>query len=270
MRIFSVQRIIMWHYPQFDPIAISLGPLSIHWYAISYLVGISLAWWSLRIRSRRQNLGWSDEAVSDVIFYGVLGIILGGRIGYMLFYGYASLAENPLLIVQLWKGGMSFHGGMIGVFIALFFYARKHQRTFFEVSDFIAPCVPLGLGCGRIGNFINGELPGRITDVPWAVIYPGETIGRHPSSLYQAALEGPILFVILWIFASRSRPTMAVSGVFLLGYGVFRFISELFRQPDSHMGFVAFNWVTQGQLLSLPMILFGITFLFISYRGTSH
>lgn len=269
MCFFAEQRIIMWHYPQFDPVAISLGPVSIHWYALSYLVGISLAWWSLGIRNRRQKLGWSDEAISDAIFYGVLGVILGGRIGYMLFYGYASLAENPLVIFQLWKGGMSFHGGMIGVSIALFVYGRKYRRTFFEVTDFIAPCIPLGLGCGRIGNFINGELPGRITDVPWAAIYPGEVLGRHPSSLYQATLEGPVLFAILWIFASRSRPTMAISGLFLISYGALRVVSEFFRQPDDHMGFVAFDWLTQGQLLSLPMILFGMTFLFISYRRVS-
>jgi phosphatidylglycerol:prolipoprotein diacylglycerol transferase len=259
----------MWHYPQFDPVAISLGPLSIHWYALSYLVGISLAWWSLGIRNRHQNLGWTKEAISDVIFYGVLGVILGGRIGYMLFYGYASLAENPLIIFQLWKGGMSFHGGMLGVAIALFVYSRKYKRPFFEVMDFIAPCIPLGLGCGRIGNFINGELPGRITDVPWAAIYPGEVIGRHPSSLYQAMLEGPVLFLIIWIFASRPRPTMTITGLFLISYGSLRVLSEFFRQPDDHLGFIAFDWVTQGQLLSLPMVLLGIAFVFVGYRGAS-
>jgi phosphatidylglycerol:prolipoprotein diacylglycerol transferase len=269
MRFLTKQRIIMWHYPQFDPVAISLGPLSIHWYALSYLVGISLAWWSLGIRNRHQNLGWTKEAISDVIFYGVLGVILGGRIGYMLFYGYASLAENPLIIFQLWKGGMSFHGGMLGVSIALFVYSRKYKRPFFEVMDFIAPCIPLGLGCGRIGNFINGELPGRITDVPWAAIYPGEVMGRHPSSLYQAMLEGPVLFLIIWIFASRPRPTMAITGLFLISYGSLRVLSEFFRQPDGHIGFIAFDWVTQGQLLSLPMVLLGIAFVFVSYRRAS-
>ena len=256
----------MWHYPQFDPIAISLGPVSIHWYALSYLVGISLAWWSLGFRSQRYNLGWSKEAESDVIFYGVLGVILGGRIGYMLFYGYESLADNPLLIFQLWKGGMSFHGGMIGVFVALYIYARKTKRSFFEVADFIAPCIPFGLGCGRLGNFINGELPGRVTEVPWAAIYPGDIIGRHPSSLYQALLEGPVLLAILWVFASKQRPRMAISGVFLISYGLLRFTTEFFREPDNHMGFVAFRWMTQGQLLCLPMVLFGCLFLYFAYQ----
>ncbi len=259
----------MWHYPQFDPVAISLGPLSIHWYALSYLVGISLAWWMLGVKSRRQKLGWSAEEISDIMFYAVLGIILGGRIGYMLFYGYAALADNPLLIFQLWKGGMSFHGGMIGVFVALFLYGRKHGRSFFDISDFVAPVVALGLGSGRIGNFINGELPGRVTDVPWSAIYPGDLVGRHPSSLYQALLEGPVLFAILWIYSSRPRPRMAVSGLFLVSYGFLRMISELFREPDGHIGFIAFDWLTQGQLLSLPMVLFGMIFLYMSYQSES-
>jgi phosphatidylglycerol---prolipoprotein diacylglyceryl transferase len=266
MRLFMQQGTLMWDYPQFDPVAISLGPVSIHWYAISYLVGIGLAWWLLVSKSRRKKLGWSDEAISDVVFYAVLGIILGGRIGYMLFYGHAQIAADPLVIFKTWQGGMSFHGGMIGVFLSLWIYGRKYQRSFFEVTDFIAPSIPVGLGCGRIGNFINGELPGRVTDVPWAAIYPGEAIGRHPSSLYQALLEGPVLFAILWVFASRPRPVMAVSGLFLVGYGSLRFFSEFFREPDSHMGFVVFNWMTQGQLLSTPMILFGVGFLVFSYR----
>ena len=268
MRLFLQQRIFMWNYPEFDPVAISLGPVSIHWYAISYLVGIGLAWWVLGVKSRRQNLGWSDAAISDVVFYAVLGIILGGRIGYMVFYGHAQIAADPTVLLKVWQGGMSFHGGLIGVFVALWIYGRKYRRGFFEVTDFIAPSIPLGLGCGRIGNFINGELPGRITEVPWAAIYPGEAFGRHPSSLYQAILEGPVLFAILWIFAARPRPTMAVSGLFLVGYGSLRFISELFREPDRHMGFIAFQWLTQGQLLSIPMLLFGIAFLVTSYRAT--
>ena len=162
---------------------------------------------------------------------------------------------------------MSFHGVLVGVFISLWIYGIKYRRSFFEVTDFIAPSIPLGLGCGRIGNFINGALPGRITDVPWAAIYPGEAFGRHPSSLYQAILEGPVLFGILWIFAARPRPVMAVSGLFLVSYGSLRFISELFREPDRHIGFVAFHWLTQGQLLSVPMLIFGIAFLVVSYRS---
>ncbi len=256
----------MWHYPQFDPVAINLGPLSIHWYALSYLVGIGLFWWTLGIRNRNQKLGWTTDAISDLIFYSVLGVILGGRIGYMLFYGFANLADNPMVIFKVWQGGMSFHGGMLGVFLAIFIYARKTKRSFFQVTDFAAPSVPLALGSGRIGNFINGELPGRITEVPWAAIYPGEIVGRHPSSLYQAMLEGPVLFALLWLFAVRPRPTMAVSGLFLMGYGTLRFISEFFRQPDEHMGFIAFSWMTQGQLLSLPMILFGLAFFYYAYK----
>ncbi len=185
----------------------------------------------------------------------------------MAFYGYAQIATDPMVVFKVWQGGMSFHGGMIGVFVSMWIHGRKHQRGFFEVTDFVAPSIPLGLGCGRIGNFINGELPGRVTEVPWAAIYPGEVVGRHPSSLYQATLEGPVLFAILWIFAAQRRPPMAVSGLFLVGYGSLRFISELFREPDSHIGFVAFNWLTQGQLLSLPMILFGVAFLLVSYRS---
>ncbi len=259
----------MWHYPSFDPIAISLGPVSIHWYAISYLVGISLAWWVLGNRSRRKNLGWSDEAISDIVFYAVLGIILGGRVGYMLFYGYEQVAADPLVVFKVWQGGMSFHGGMIGVFVSLWIYARRFKRGFFTVTDFIAPSIPLGLGCGRIGNFINGELPGRVTEVPWALIYPGEVIGRHPSSLYQAILEGPVLLLVLWGFSAKPRPAMAVSGLFLLAYGMLRFFSELFREPDSHIGYVAFSWLTQGQLLSVPMVVFGTAFLIVSYRCNS-
>ncbi len=256
----------MWHYPEFDPIALSLGPLKIHWYALSYLIGIGLVWWTLGRKARRLKADWTDETISDLVFYAVLGVILGGRIGYMLFYGYAELFENPLVIFKVWQGGMSFHGGMLGVFLSLYVYGRKHGRTFFEITDFIAPGVPIALGCGRIGNFINGELPGRMTDVPWAAIYPGEVIGRHPSSLYQAALEGPALFLILWLFCLKPRPLMATSGMFLVGYGALRTTSEFFREPDSHLGFVAFDWLTQGQLLSVPMILFGIVFLVAGYR----
>ena len=233
----------------------------------------SATWWAFLLPGGFSLRGVGDRTLAGrtkpsltSFFFGVLGIILGGRIGYMLFYGHAQIADNPMVIFKTWQGGMSFHGGMIGVLIAIWIYARKYRRSFFEVTDFIAPSIPLGLGCGRIGNFINGELPGRVTEVSWAAIYPGEVIARHPSSLYQAVLEGPVLFAILWIFAARPRPVMAISGLFLLGYGVFRFFSELFRQPDSHLGFVAFDWLTQGQLLSMPMVLFGVAFLVISYQ----
>ncbi len=272
---FSCAGKCMWQYPQFDPVALSLGPFQIHWYALSYLVGISLVWFYLGHRNRTVKLGWTDEQLSDLVFYAVLGVILGGRIGYMLFYGRDQLVEDPLRLFKIWEGGMSFHGGMIGVFLAMYLYGRKLGKSFFQMTDFIAPGVPIALGCGRIGNFINGELPGRMTDVPWAVIYPYETFGRHPSSLYQATLEGPMLFLLLWLWTRRERPTMSTSGMFLLGYGCFRFLSEFVRQPDLHMGnngFIAFGWLTTGQLLSMPMILFGIGFLIYSYQrsGTAN
>ena len=255
----------MWHYPAIDPVAVSFGPISIHWYAISYLAAIGLAWWVLGARVKRHKLQWTEDEIADIVFYSVVGILLGGRIGYMLFYGFSNLLAGPLSIFRIWQGGMSFHGGFIGVLAGVYVYGRLHDRRFFEITDYIAPAIPLGLGCGRIGNFINTELPGRVTDVPWAVIYPGEIVGRHPSSLYQAFLEGPVLFAVLWLFASKARPTMAVSGMFLLGYGVLRTFSEFFREPDSHMGYVALDFLTAGQLLSLPMVVLGIAFIAYSY-----
>ena len=255
----------MWHYPNLDPVAISLGPISIHWYAISYLVGIGLVWWTLGYRNRHYVSGYSDEEVSDLVFFAVLGVLLGGRIGYMLFYGMENLLANPASALRVWEGGMSFHGGLIGVLLGVLWFARKTGRTFFQITDFIAPSIPIALGCGRIGNFINAELPGRVTEVPWGLVYPGEVVARHPSSLYQAMLEGPVLFVLLWVFAMKPRPVMAVSGLFLVGYGLLRIFSETFRLPDSHLGFVLFDQVTQGQLLSLPMVLLGAGFIAYSY-----
>lgn len=256
----------MWHYPKIDPVLVHLGPLSIHWYAISYLVGIGLVWWVLTRRARSDDIPWNDEQLADLVFYLVLGVIIGGRLGYMVFYDLPDLVSHPLALFKIWQGGMSFHGGMLGVFAGMYVYGRIQGRTFFEVADYIAPGVPLALGCGRLGNFANTELPGRITDVPWAVIFPGESVGRHPSSLYQAVLEGPVLFSVMWLFSAKPRPQMAVSGLFLVGYGTLRFTSEFFRQPDPQLGFIAFGWLTMGQLLSLPMILFGVAFLLYSYR----
>lgn len=258
-------------YPDIDPIAISLGPIAIHWYAISYLAGIGLAWWALGRRAVRQDLSWSDEQLSDLVFYIVLGVVLGGRIGYMLFYNFGALLDSPLSLFKVWEGGMSFHGGMLGVLLALYLYAHWHRRSFFSVTDFIAPGVPLALGSGRLGNFANGELPGRQTDVPWALIYPGDVVGRHPSSLYQFFLEGVVLFTILWLFSRRRRPEMAVSGLFLLGYGTLRIVSEFFREPDTHIGFVAFGWATMGQVLSLPMLILGAGFMvYAASRNDTH
>ncbi len=274
----------MWNYPELDPVAISLGPIAIHWYALSYLVGISSVWWHLtrkaKVAAARPSKGsdpkqtgkknaaktWNDEQISDLIFYGVFGVILGGRIGYMLFYGRSQLVEDPLALFKVWQGGMSFHGGMLGVFVAAYVYGLRTGRTFFQITDFVAPSIPIALGCGRIGNFINGELPGRITEVPWAAIYPGDIVGRHPSSLYQALLEGPALFLLLWLYTRQIRPPVSVSGMFLVGYGGFRFISEFLREPDAHLGFIAFDWMTTGQLLSLPMVLIGVGFIAYSHR----
>lgn len=254
------------HYPEINPVAFSIGPLSIHWYAISYLVGIGLAWWVAGVRSRKYRLGWTQDQISDLVFYIVLGVILGGRIGYMLFYGFAQLVDNPFSLFKIWQGGMSFHGGLIGVAIAFYVYGRRYRKHFFEVSDFISPVVPIGLGMGRLGNFANTELPGRITDVPWGLIFPGEEVMRHPSSLYQSVLEGPVLFCLLWLFASKPRPMMAITGAFGAGYGALRIFSEFFREPDAHLQFVAFNSVTMGQLLSIPMILIGLFMVWRGYR----
>ena len=247
----------MLEYPQIDPIAISLGPLQIHWYGLMYLVGFLAAWWLGRRRAHR--LGLSNEAIETLIFYCVVGVILGGRLGYAAFYGFEKFADNPLWLLKIWEGGMSFHGGFVGVLIAALVFARKQNLQIFRLTDFIAPLVPIGLGAGRLGNFINHELPGRVTDVPWALAFPhmGPEL-RHPSALYQFALEGVVLFIVLWWFTRRPRRTGAASGLFLLLYGVFRFAVEFVRLPDPQLGFIAFGWMTMGQLLTLPMIIGGL------------
>lgn len=255
----------MFHHPQFDPIALSIGPLAIHWYGLMYVVGFVGAW-SLS-RARADRLGLSKDQVGDMIFYGALGVVLGGRIGYALFYGWEQLAANPLWIFRVWEGGMSFHGGLIGVLIASLLYARRHGLTFFQLTDFIAPMVPIGLGAGRLGNFINQELPGRITDVPWGMIYP--LYGpepRHPSELYEFALEGIVLFAILWGVSRTPRRRGLISGLFLVCYGIFRFSVEFFRRPDPQLGFIAFDWLTMGQLLCIPMLLVGVALIIWSRR----
>mgnify|MGYP003386694772 FL=1 len=257
----------MWKYPEIDPVAVSLGPLAIRWYGLMYLLGFVSGYWLLAKRAEKPNSGWTKEQVSDLIFYGAMGVILGGRVGYVLFYNFSAFLDNPIILFQVWNGGMSFHGGMLGVMFAMWWFGRKAGKTLFDILDFGAPIVPIGLGAGRIGNFIGGELWGRVTDGPWGMVFPtGGPDPRHPSQLYQAALEGVALFTILWLFSRTNRPKYAVSGMFSLWYGIFRFTVEFVRQPDSHLGFIAFDWLTMGQLLSLPLIGVGLFLLFIAYR----
>ncbi len=258
----------MLRHPQFDPVAISLGPLKVHWYGLTYLVGFLVGWWLGRIRARKPWSPINEQQMGDVLFYIAIGVILGGRFGYVLFYNFDRFLMDPLWLLRVWEGGMSFHGGLLGVMLAMWWFGRKVGRSFFEIADFIAPLVPVGLGAGRIGNFINGELWGRATDVPWGMVFPQapDDLARHPSQLYQFALEGVVLFIALWWFSSRPRPKMAVSGLFLALYGSFRFVVEFVRQPDVQLGYLAFDWLTMGQLLSLPMIVAGLALMVFAYR----
>jgi phosphatidylglycerol---prolipoprotein diacylglyceryl transferase len=251
-------------YPKFDPVAVHLGPVSVRWYGIMYLIGFVAAWWLGQRRARRPDSPVKSAQMDDLIFYGALGVILGGRIGYMIFYGRDQLVENPAAIFRIWEGGMSFHGGLLGVIAAMALYARNARIGFLGVMDFIAPLVPTGLGAVRIGNFINGELWGKPTDVPWGFVVDG--IGRHASQLYEATLEGLLLFWIVWGFSARPRPTMSVAGLFLLCYGIFRIAIEFVRLPDPQIGYLAFGWLTMGQVLSLPMVLGGLLMLLLAYR----
>ncbi|MEX2365790.1 MAG: prolipoprotein diacylglyceryl transferase, partial [Pseudohongiellaceae bacterium] len=257
----------MLQYPDIDPVAFAIGPLQVHWYGIMYLVGFAAAWLLARKRAAQPDSNWSHQQVADLVFYAAMGVVLGGRIGYMLFYNFAALLENPLSLFYVWNGGMSFHGGFLGVIVAIYLFCRNTGKSVYRVLDFTAPLVPIGLGAGRIGNFIGGELWGRVSDVPWAMVFPGAgPLARHPSQLYQAALEGLALFLILWLYSSRPKPTFAVSGLFCFCYGCFRFLVEFFRAPDENIGFVAFGWMTRGQQLSIPMIIAGLLFIFLAYR----
>jgi phosphatidylglycerol:prolipoprotein diacylglycerol transferase len=255
-------------YPQIDPVALAIGPLQIHWYGLMYLIGIGGAWWLLTRRLQAFDPTWTRDKLSDLVFWVALGVIAGGRLGYVLFYDLAAYLDNPLLVLQVWKGGMSFHGGFIGVLLACGWFARRNGKTFFQLMDFIAPVVPIGLGAGRIGNFINAELWGRTTDLPWAMVFPTDPqqLARHPSQLYQFAMEGVLLFAILWLYTRKPRPTMAVSGMFALCYGIFRILAEFVRVPDAQLGYLAFGWLTMGQLLSLPMVALGIFLIVYAYR----
>ncbi|MEN7344160.1 MAG: prolipoprotein diacylglyceryl transferase [Pseudomonadota bacterium] len=251
-------------YPNIDPVAIQLGPLKVHWYGLTYLAGFALSFVFARRRARRPDTPLEPQHVEDLIFYGAMGVILGGRIGYLLFYGWHNVAEDWRYIYRFWDGGMSFHGGLLGVLVAMALFARKQGKTFFEITDFVAVFTPLGLFCGRIGNFINGELWGRETDAPWGFLVDG--VVRHPSMLYEALLEGLVLFLILAWFSAKPRPTRSISGLFLIGYGVFRIAVEFVRIPDAQYGYFAFDWLTMGQILSTPMVIFGLYLLVTAYR----
>lgn len=250
-------------HPQFDPVALHLGPLQIHWYGLTYLVAFGLF---LFLAARRARLPWFAEAgwtrrdVEDLLFWGVLGVIVGGRVGYALFYKPGQYLANPLEILMVWKGGMSFHGGLVGVIVALALFARKLKRPFWQVADLVAPCVPTGLASGRVGNFINGELWGRAADpsLPWAMVFPqsGSALARHPSQVYQFLMEGLLLFVLLWWYGRKRRAPGQVAAAFLVGYGVFRFVAEYFREPDSFLGLLA-GGMSMGQWLCLPMVAAG-------------
>jgi phosphatidylglycerol:prolipoprotein diacylglycerol transferase len=275
----------MTYFHDIDPVLVHIGPVSVHWYGLMYLCGFGTSYWLGMRRLRAGRLGISAEQFSDLLFGAMLGVIIGGRIGYMLIYGRDELMAEPLSLFKVWEGGMSFHGGLVGVVAAGVWWSRKRGRHAFDVVDFMAPLVPLGLGFGRMGNWIGGELWGRHTDVSWGVIFPKsldhlgldmETLrtqaeaglldaqARHPSQLYQVFLEGVVLFLIVWFYSAKPRRRYAVSGVFAIVYGLGRFLVEFVREPDRQMGFVAFDWMTTGQLLSLPLIALGVAFLWVS------
>lgn len=275
-------------FPQFDPVIFSMGLVSLHWYGLMYLVGFVFAMWLAVRRANRPGIGWRKEEVENLLYAGFLGVFLGGRIGYVLFYNLPLFLHNPLYLFKIWDGGMSFHGGLIGVIVVMLWFANRTRRHFFHVADFVAPMVPFGLGAGRIGNFINGELWGRVTiDTPWAMLFPGSreedlallpanpqwqalferygVLPRHPSQIYEMLLEGVVLFIILNLFIRKPRPIGSVSGLFLICYGAFRMLVEFFRQPDAQLGLFS-DVISMGQILSFPMIMAGIIMIPWAYR----
>ena len=256
------------YFHNLNPVAISIGGFAIYWYSLMYLLAFALFWWLGTQRSQRPDSPLTGAQVSDLLFWGVMGVVLGGRLGYVLLYVPEEWLRDPLLVLRIRDGGMSFHGGLMGVLLVLWLYARHLGCGFLRLGDFVAPLVPLGLAAGRIGNFIGGELVGRSTELPWGMIFAsaGDGVVRHPSQLYQAGLEGLLLFVLLWWYSSRPRPVGAVGGLFLVGYGVLRAIGELFREPDAHLGFLLGGVLTMGQLLSLPMVLIGLALLWRAQR----
>lgn len=258
----------MLQHPNFDPIAIQLGPVAIHWYGLMYLIGFSLVWLLGRYRIRHGYIDITLRDLEDLIFYSVIGVIIGGRLGYVFFYKPAQYMTDPIGIFKLWEGGMAFHGGLIGVVVAIFWFSIVRKKHLLSMADFLVPLVPLGLAAGRFGNFINGELWGRASDLPWAMVFShaGDNIARHPSQLYEMILEGFVLFIILWVFSKKPRPMGQVSGLFLMAYGVFRFLVEFTREPDDFLGLLTAN-LSMGQWLSIPMIVIGaVLFVHVANR----
>lgn len=257
----------MLRYPTIDPVALSLGPVDIHWYGVMYAVGFGLAWWLGRWRAARADTPVGPAQMDDLLLFGAIGVVLGGRIGYALFYGTGGLLADPLALLRVWEGGMAFHGGLLGVIVMMAVYARRQRIGALALGDFVAPLIPPGLAAGRLGNFINGELWGAPTQMPWGMVYP--PLGpepRHPSQLYELALEGILLFALVWTFSRHPRPAGAVTGLFLAGYGIARFVVEFVRLPDAHIGYLWGEWLTMGQLLSLPMIAAGGALWVWAYR----
>jgi phosphatidylglycerol:prolipoprotein diacylglycerol transferase len=274
-------------YPEIDPVALQVGAIKIHWYGVSYMVAFIVGWWLARVRARQTGL-LDNKGVDDLVFYVVLGVIIGGRVGYILFYSFGAWMSDPLELFRVWEGGMSFHGGLLGVLVAVWLFARKINVRFFQVTDFIAPLIPVGLFTGRIGNFINGELWGAPTSMPWGMQVKCEqfyylctaklglpagtelTPPLHPSQLYEALLEGVVLFALLWLVALRKPATMLISGLFLIGYSAFRFTVEFVRMPDAHIGYLWGEWLTMGQVLSLPMFAAGLVIAMLAYKPSNN
>ncbi len=253
-------------FPVIDPVIFSIGPVALRWYGTMYLIGFLAALFIANKAADKSRGVWTRDQVSDLLFYGFLGVILGGRIGYVLFYQFDYFLVDPLYLLKIWQGGMSFHGGLLGVILAIYIFSFKTNKSFLAVGDFVAPLVPIGLGMGRLGNFINAELWGRQTDVPWAMVFPTDKlkVPRHPSQLYEFFLEGVVLFAILFLLTRRSRDLGLASGTFLIGYGVFRSIVEFYREPDAHLG-LYFSFISKGQILSIPMILIGLLIIYLGY-----
>ncbi|HXH54877.1 MAG TPA: prolipoprotein diacylglyceryl transferase [Gammaproteobacteria bacterium] len=255
-------------YPDINPVALQIGPLAIHWYGIMYVLGFAGVFWSCNARrTESQSRPWERDEIVDLLFYGAMGVIFGGTLGYLLFYQPQVFFDDPLRLFRFWEPGRSFHGGLLGVLLAVFIFDKVHRRHFWAITDFIAPAIPIGIMAGRLGNFINGELWGRITNMPWGIIFPhAGAAPRHPSQLYEFGLEGLCLFLILNVYARKPRKVGAVSGLFLVCYGLFRFGIEFFREPDFDQGFIALGWMTKGQILSLPMVVIGLFLLFYTTK----